>query len=799
MSELIARGKGKRILVVAVKSMMLQFQKEIWNRFAIPLIRLDSNRIAKIRASMPSNHNPFFRYDKTIISMDTLKRDVEYRTHLENSWWDIIVIDEAQNVAERGKFLAQRARLAKLLAGRSDTLIMLSATPHDGRSESFASLMNMLDPTAIADKSKYGKEEIKGLFVRRFKKDIKEQAPDAFKERKVYEEKSPATALEEAAFDVFAKLQLEMDVKRQANRGQLFKTTLEKAMFSSPLACVESIDNRLKKLRAKGDDGLHDVRQLEEFRAALAKITPADFSRYQKLLSILQSPDYDWRQGNDDRVVIFTERIETLDFLAKQLRLDLNLSNKEVQIIKGEMSDAEQIQIVEAFGLEGSPIRLLIASDVASEGINLHYRCHRLIHFDIHWSLMVFQQRNGRIDRYGQKERPDIRYLMIESENEKIKGDARIIEILVQKEGQAYANIGDPKLLMGKSSVEEEEDFTAAAIEDGVTAEEFRARLDQLENEFNPFEALLAAASKEDASVQTTRDKTLFSDLEYLKMALPHFSGNSRNPVKDLQTVEGVEIGLSPDLRRRLAAVLPEEVMPREDFLRLSPDKRFVMSEMTRSLQNNQSDTTWPETQFLWKLHPLFVWLNEKGNQIFGRNEAPVIGLPSGLGHEEVIFVMAGTIQNRQSTPIVDEWFGLHYKNGLFTAELSMSEVLAKTNLTENKLPNRNSVPQETIDDAAALLETVVADARGVMARHFQSYNEAINPKISEEIDKLGELEKRHITYWQSFFEDEDKKNEKKRQVGKLFGEFADWVHNTLEIQDSPYIRVIAALTGASY
>ena len=161
MSELIARGKGKRILVVTVKSMMTQFQKEMWNRFTIPLVRLDSNRIQKIRANLPSNYNPFFYYDKTIISIDTLKRDVEYRTHLENAYWDIIVIDEAQKVAERGDHQAQRSRLAKLLADRSDTMIMLSATPHDGRAKSFASLMNMLDPTAIADPENYTPEDIK--------------------------------------------------------------------------------------------------------------------------------------------------------------------------------------------------------------------------------------------------------------------------------------------------------------------------------------------------------------------------------------------------------------------------------------------------------------------------------------------------------------------------------------------------------------------------------------------------------------------------------------------------------------
>ena len=121
------------------------------------------------------------------------------------------------------------------------------------------------------------------------------------------------------------------------------------------------------------------------------------------------------------------------------------------------MSDAEQQRIVEDFGRTESPVRVLVASDVASEGLNLHYLSHRLIHFDIPWSLMVFQQRNGRIDRYGQQKRPDIRYMLIESDNKRIKGDMRIIEILITKEEQALKNIGDPSLLLGKFTIEDEE------------------------------------------------------------------------------------------------------------------------------------------------------------------------------------------------------------------------------------------------------------------------------------------------------------------------------------------------------
>lgn len=223
MSELILRGKGKRILVVTGKAMMVQFQKEMWNRFTIPLVRLDSNKIRQIRAKLPATYNPFFYYDKTIISIDTLKNDVAYRTHLEASYWDIIVIDEAQSVATRSDRTSQRARLAELLAGRSDTMIMLSATPHDGKAKSFASLMNMLDPTAIANPEEYTADDIKGLFIRRFKKDVKDQMNNMVMDRKISEEKCRASFAEENAYQVFTEMQLDMDLEKKRERGNFLR------------------------------------------------------------------------------------------------------------------------------------------------------------------------------------------------------------------------------------------------------------------------------------------------------------------------------------------------------------------------------------------------------------------------------------------------------------------------------------------------------------------------------------------------------------------------------------------------
>jgi SNF2 family DNA or RNA helicase len=241
-TELIQRGRGKRILVVTQKAMLTQFQKEWWSRFSIPLVRLDSVGLARVRNRIPANHNPFNYFDRSIISIDTLKSNLEYRNYLENAWWDMIVIDECHNVAARAgeSGLSRRARLAKLLATRSDTLMLLSATPHDGSARSFASLMSLLDPTAISDPDDYTPEDFrsKGLVIRRFKKDIKGPgirrlpgaqdhlpAPAGHARWK----RPPIAALLDVAFTQGGK-------HTPGRQQELQRIGLQKGLFSSPAA-----------------------------------------------------------------------------------------------------------------------------------------------------------------------------------------------------------------------------------------------------------------------------------------------------------------------------------------------------------------------------------------------------------------------------------------------------------------------------------------------------------------------------------------------------------------------------------
>lgn len=801
MSELIIRGKGKRILVVTSKSMMTQFQKEMWNRFTIPLVRLDSHKIQKIRASLPSNYNPFFYYDKVIVSIDTIKRDVEYRTHLENAYWDIIVIDEAQGVAERGSRDSQRSRLANILKDRSDTMIMLSATPHDGRAKSFASLMNMLDPTAIANPEEYTKDEIKGLCIRRFKKDVKDQMGGKYLERTVNLVSCDASPKEEAVFDIFAQMQLDMDTSKPKGTGQLFKTSLEKSLFSSPKACLKSVEERLRKLRHKYPDGdIKDIALLEELRDALALIDPHDFSRYTKLLELLRSSEYNWNPKTvDDRIVIFTERIETMKFLAKQLREDLHMSDKQIVEISGGMTDMEQQRVVEEFGRTEAPVRILVASDVASEGLNLHYLSHRLIHFDIPWSLMVFQQRNGRIDRYGQEKRPDIRYMLISSKNERIKGDMRIIRILVEKEEQAFKNIGDPTLLLGKFNIEDEELVISETIENGSNAAAFEDSLHDEESEFDPLDFLLNQASIEETTTavnDTVEDETLFTDKQYLIKALSYINKDEQHPLRQLSEISGVDVMLTDDMRRRLSAVIPEEAMPSGEILRLSDDKTYIMQEMRKSMQNSINNAAWPDAQYLWAIHPVISWLNDKTGLLIGRGEAPVIGVKSFMQSNESIFIVEGSMPNERSAALVDDLFGIRYVDGKFVEFLDINAVVNKTKINSELLANEKNVTDEMLLALSGQLEDVVAKAKEKLADSYRKYKEATDPLIDAEVDKLAELEERHKDYQLSLFTDERRKSEAERRVDELFNSFINWVKETLDIRNNPYIRIITVLTG---
>lgn len=804
LTELIRRGRGKRILVLAVKSMLTQFQKEMWSRFTIPLVRLDSVGINKVRSRIPTNHNPFYYYDRAIISIDTLKQDSEYRTHLENAYWDIIVIDEAHNVAERGTGSSQRARLAKLLSDRSDTLIMLSATPHDGRAKSFASLMNMLDPTAIADPDNYGPEDIKGLFIRRFKKDIQDQVKTAFKQREIRTAYCAASPVEEEVFDAFSQLHFST-LDRRKGAEQLFKTTLEKALFSSPAACLETIRNRIKRLSKETDPAiLEDVNSLTDFAAQVETITQQHFSKYQKLLSVIRDRNdgFGWTgKATDDRLVIFTERIETLKFLQNNLPRDIGLKDTAVAVLYGTMSDVEQQQVVEDFGKEESPIRLLIASDVASEGINLHYLSHRLIHFDIPWSLMVFQQRNGRVDRYGQEKTPYLFYLVNRSENPKIKGDMRILELLIEKDEEAVRNIGDPSTLMGVYDIDAEEQITAEAIESGMSAEEFNQSLNAKKAAvFDPLALLMGATNTptEQAPSATERTRSMPSlyngDFHYLKDALEYLRLNETLQFDFHKEEQQIELVATQDLKRRLRYTLPREIWPDQDTFILSADQEAIQQEIKRS---RKDENAWPRIHYLWPQNPVVEWINDKVVAAFGRHEAPILSIPQVLQPGEIVCLLSALIPNRKGHPLLHFWLGAVFHDTVFQRIEPFEQLQMRTGLGKQTFPNKGQ--DIAVEPLRELLPEAVRQAKLFMTQERNTFEDAINTQLGEQLRRLEQLRGKQLHQLELFYQEKrqlSRKEQQRREIDRKFDQFIQWVEDTMTTENNPFIQVIAVLLG---
>lgn len=820
LSELIRRGRGKRILVVAIKSLLTQFQKEMWTRFSIPLTRLDSVGIQRVRNKIPSNHNPFHYFDKSIISMDTLKQDNEYRVHLENANWDIIVIDEAHNVAERGDNASQRAKLAKLLSARSDTLVLLSATPHDGRARSFASLMNMLDPTAIANPDHYGPEDIRGLFIRRFKKDVINQVKNSFKEREIRKLTATATPEEEAAFNLLSGISFNK-LDQHRGGGQLFKTTLEKSLFSSPAACLKTIKNRIQRLESSDVSDHPDIPLLEDLADAMAEIKPQSFSKFQKLVETLtdkKSPLH-WK-GNDktDRLVIFTERVETLEFLKHHLPGAIGLHENQVETLVGTMGDQDQQRVVEEFGKDESKVRLLIASDVAAEGINLHYLSHRMIHFDIPWSLMIFQQRNGRIDRYGQEYTPQITYLLTESENQKIRGDMRILELLIAKDDEAQKNIGDPSVFFGVYDEKLEEAMTASAIEEGKNADQFEAEMNArlkddpeeslLAEGFDPLALLFGVSEERDEKtdrVSTTSMPSLFKDdYDYAKTALDYIGatyGHSRLSVTVDKDDRIISFTAPEDLVYRFNT-LPREIFPENNQFHLTDKANLLQKEIARS---RKEEHAWPYLHYLWELNPVLEWMADKVVSGFRRQEAPLIPMDSGIEKGESIYLVSGLIPNRKGQPLIHSWFGVHVRQseslldeGLkFIGYKSLEDILDQTGLGRKQIAN----PGIAVDTHLLQkhLPQVIKRVKERMKEDRAEFVKRMEPKLNDHLNRLAGLKEKHKAQIQlglPGFESTEKKDVRAREVDKIFNDYEQWIEDTMKTEDSPYIQVVAVFTS---
>jgi len=373
--------------------------------------------------------------------------------------FDLLIIDEVHNVAPAatGKYAvdSQRTEAIREIAPHFEHRLYLSATPHNGYLESWTALLELLDPQRFARGVKPEDAVRDQVVIRRLKSQFISDDPEAGEQRFPRREITPLeVTYSKDERSAHADLQTYAEMRRTAAAGskaagEFVHKLLKKRLFSSPAAFhhtllkhIETVEQGgaakeppptktvLRTLDAVEDEFAteEEAEEAEQTALHVAGRTTAPLTDEQrKLLTRLQTwassaagradakttvlidwlesivkTDGDW---NDERVLIFTEYRDTQKYLIDRLTAaGLARDDGRVRQMHGSQDEEEREEIKAAFQAspELDPVRIVIATDTASEGIDLQRHCHRLVHFEIPWNPNRLEQRNGRIDRHGQ-------------------------------------------------------------------------------------------------------------------------------------------------------------------------------------------------------------------------------------------------------------------------------------------------------------------------------------------------------------------------------------------------------------
>ena len=776
LAELMRRKRADRVLVLAKKSMLAQFQAELWNRFNIPLIRLDSTGIARLRQRIPANKNPFETYRRIIISMDTLKNHGRYERFLLDTHWDVVIIDEAHNVA--GASVPDRHlsnRLARVLARRTDALLLTTATPHNGQPDTFGRLISLVDPTAIADPDlrEYEAADVRHAFLMRFKEDVRAEARDNLRDRKVIEMERTSVPAMPAEEKVYAALSA---LRRHGSAGKsdggkspggkddlrLARYGIYKMFLSSPEACTVTIHKRLASRAAKEASGPLD----EDLKALLAmssKLALEKSSRFQLLLAQLK--DIGWTgQADSPRVLVFTEYRETQKALAEALAAQFKLpyiekseaqAGQSLAVIHGGTGDTHLMAAVEAFATGDAEVRMLLATDVASEGVNLHHQCHQIIHYDLPWSIITLVQRNGRIDRIGQKHTPEIRYLMVNTHDEFLAGDVSIFARLIAKVEEINKLRKDEGSVLGLYDEQKEEEYIA---ENAVVPGDPEALEKSADPTTNLLETLLEANRKLEEELASEGDFApdivtqpdpssfrLFSDDDFFHEGYRFLQ--EQNPGYPPASKKGDMLVLSPpdDLKRRLGAsdargdvIYGSTEIPLEAW---SADGTFRFTTLAKRVETaieaarNSKEGHWSRELYCNEHHPILMWLQECLALEFSRGEAPIIQ-SAHVDPDELLFCFVAQATSRSGYPLFTIPHAISIRiGGSIGKPEALDQALARAKV--NTLANPG---QLEFKGAQTLVPAMVQQSR----EHAQ----VVAEKQHGELIELVRTEERRLTAW---------------------------------------------------
>jgi len=376
--------------------------------------------------------------------------------------FDLMIVDEAHNVAPSGigryAIDSQRTMAVRMLAPHFEHKIFLSATPHNGYKESFSALLELLDNQRFARDVTPNREQLAAVMVRRLKSELPPRwdGTPRFPAREIVPLEVPYTDAERRihrALQQYAKFRQQGATGTEQYAVEFVLKLLKKRLFSSPAAFAGTLGKHLESLRATAhgkrtmatrptvgilrqriEASLEDAADDEVFEEATAEalaeattllreLTAAEKAVVDELKGYAETgparPDAKaatlvaWlnatvRPGgrwNDERVLIFTEYRTTQKWLYELLAADGFARDGRLLLLYGGMPTEDRERIKAAFQADpvSSPVRILLATDAASEGIDLQNHCYRLVHYEIPWNPNRLEQRNGRLDRHGQR------------------------------------------------------------------------------------------------------------------------------------------------------------------------------------------------------------------------------------------------------------------------------------------------------------------------------------------------------------------------------------------------------------
>lgn len=573
MQELLLRNQIDTVLVVAPAAVCPQWQREMSTRFGQLFELYNRAFVQRRRRERGFGVNPWVTHSRFVISYQTLRRP-EYKEPLhqmlkESSRRTLLILDEAHVAApassSRYAVYSETTRVVAELAPLFDHRLFLSATPHNGHSNSFSTLLSLLDRQRFTRGVRASSRSLEQVMVRRLKSDLRAlEDAGAFPERQV-------VALELTSSDVpeleLARLLSEYTRLMAPERGKerLVFVNLQKRLLSSIPAFCRTLDKHVPGSASAGagpgasgaskgawpaadldleveedlDDELRDAAEAARDGARAAELPilgPARelLARMQliarqhrerpctKMAALLgwiraqllvptaasqkgrnkASPPLQW---NDRRVIIFTEYGDTKNYLVDQLTSALGLTDEpdgRILQFHGGMSDDQRASVQRAFNGPPSeyPVRILVATDAAREGLNLQGYCADLFHFDIPWNPARMEQRNGRIDRALQRE-PVVRchYFVYRH-----RAEDQVLDTLVKKIATIQRELGslatvvqaDLERVMGRGIDRD----TLPALE-GIAPEEVRVEVVTSELESQRDRARIARDLKDNGQI----------------------------------------------------------------------------------------------------------------------------------------------------------------------------------------------------------------------------------------------------------------------------------------------------------